>query len=719
MNANVSIWRDSSGIPHVEADTLSDLYRGQGFAHATDRGMQMLLMRILGQGRFSELLDSSDEALEIDRFFRQANWAGETQPQIDTLTDETRTYLSGYCDGVNDVVLRKRPWEFRLLRYRPEPWRVDDSILLARMTSYLTLQQSQADMERLLVEMIQGGVTRDKLEELFPKQLAGLDEELLKKVRLSTRIVPSHVLWGAAVPRMSASNNWAVAGSRTESGRPLLAGDVHLEGNRLPNVWYEIVLRGPDRYAMGGSIPGAPGIIVGRNPDVAWCPTYAFMDSVDSWIEQCRDGRFYREPDQWHPFRERREIVLRKKKPPVEITFHENDHGVLDGDPHSEGVYLATQWSGARSGGETLQRILEMWNVSSVEEGMHTLGKLESCWNFLLVDRQGNLGYQMSGLMPVRREGASGLVPLPGWKAENDWKGFVPHEDLPRTLNPDEGFFATANEDLNRYGRVSPINLAMGPYRADRINELLTKGDSHTVDDMFRMHFDVYSRQAESFMKILRPVLPQTKQGEILSNWDCCYQTDSEGAFLFEQFYQALLAEVFGQGGPGKDVVAHLAEQTGVFVDFYVNFDRILLAEESAWFEARTREEIFRHVAAESLDVRMRMWGDVQQYFMAHLLLGGKLPRWLGFDRGPVTAIGGRATIHQGQIYRSGNRLTTFVPSFRLVADMAGDECFTNLQGGPSDRRFSRWYCSDLENWRSGRYKALSRDSGRQKRRFS
>jgi len=103
---------------------------------------------------------------------------------------------------------------------------------------------------------------------------------------------------------------------------------------------------------------------------------------------------------------------------------------------------------------------------------------------------------------------------------------------------------------------------------------------------------------------------------------------------------------------------------------------------------------------------------------MNHLLLGGKLPRLLGFDRGPITAIGGRATIHQGQIYRSGGRVTTFVPSFRLVTDMATGEVYTNLQGGPSDRRFSRWYCSDLKNWLSGRYKTVSSEKNQKRLRF-
>ncbi|NQT37474.1 MAG: penicillin acylase family protein, partial [Planctomycetes bacterium] len=132
------------------------------------------------------------------------------------------------------------------------------------------------------------------------------------------------------------------------------------------------------------------------------------------------------------------------------------------------------------------------------------------------------------------------------------------------------------------------------------------------------------------------------------------------------------------------------------------------LAGESVWFGDRTREEVYRCVAERALSIDPRPWGHGRGYMLRHLLLGGKLPRFLGFDRGPVTAIGGRATIHQGQIYRSGGRETTFVPSFRFVADLAGDDYFSNLLGGPSDRRFSRWYCSDLKNWRTGKYKKIA-----------
>jgi penicillin amidase len=715
---DVNIWRDEHGVPHVEATNENDLYWGQGVVHATDRAMQMLLMRILGQGRVCELLDPSDASLRMDTFFRRMNWAGNVSPQMEKLTYEGGEHLASYCEGVNFVLLKKCPWEFRLLGYRPEPWRPEHTIMISRMVGYVTLQQSQAEMERLFVQMVQAGIADDKLEELFPGLLEGLDRELLNKVRLAERVVPSDIVWQAGVPRMMASNNWVVSGAKTASGKPLLCNDPHLEGNRLPNVWCEVALHTKDRYAIGASMPGGPGIIVGRNPDVAWGATYAFADAVDSWVERCQEGKYFRELDQWLRFRGRREIIKRKKKEPVEVVFHENEHGVLDGDPSQDGYYLATRWAAGESGAATICRILEMWDVKTVEEAMDTLGRVETAWSFVFADRHGDIGYQMSGLVPRRRPGISGLVPLPGWKKENDWKEIVSHDELPRAFNPDERYFVTANQDLNRYGKAAPINMPMGPYRAERIDGLLEEGQNLTPTDMFEMHYDVYSPQAEKFMEILKPLLPETSQGEILREWDCRYTAESRGAYLFEAFYRRLLQDVLAAGGIGENVAAYLANETGMFADFYFSFDRVLLSNDSAWFGGESRGDVYRRVAEESLSIEPRPWGEKQQFVLRHLLFGGKLPKFLGFDRGPVTVIGGRATVHQGQIYRNAGRTTSFVPSFRFVADLSNDDFFSNLAGGPSDRRFSKWYCSDLKNWLSGKYKQIPSGPAGKKRRF-
>jgi penicillin amidase len=208
-------------------------------------------------------------------------------------------------------------------------------------------------------------------------------------------------------------------------------------------------------------------------------------------------------------------------------------------------------------------------------------------------------------------------------------------------------------------------------------------------------------------MRILMPLLPDTPQGKILRKWDLRYNPETEGAFLFEQFYQTLLQEVFGKNGFGKDVAAFLAKETGFFVDFFDNVDRVLLSEKSAWFGGENRDDLFRRIVADALTVAPTPWGAVNRIKLTHLILGEKLPALVGFDRGPVPLRGGRATPHQGQIYKSAGRVTSFTPSFRMVTDLAMDEVRTNLVGGPSDRRFSKWYCADLENWVNGKYKTL------------
>ena len=703
----MDIWRDKHGVAHISGRDQADVFYGMGYAHGTDRALQLLLMRILGQGRGSELLSADDEMLEIDIFFRRMNWKAGVSDEIQKMPTDARAICEAYCDGVNAALEKKQPWECRLLGYRPEPWRIEDIFILSRMLGYLTLAQSQGEMERLLVEMVHAGISEEKLHELFPGILQDMDVDLIKKIKLKERIISPASLWNTGAAPLMASNNWVVSGTRTASGKPMLANDPHLETNRLPNVWYEAVLKTPDRYLMGGSMPGMPGIFIGRNPDIAWGVTYAFMDATDSWVEYCKDGRYYREPNRWEAFNQRKETIQRKKKAPVDVVFYENEHGVLEGNPYEPGYYLATRWAPSDGGAAGMSGILQIWSAQTVEEGMALVGPIESAWNFVLADTAGNIGYQMTGRMPKRREGISGFVPLPGWDRQNDWQGFVDYTDLPRCINPASGIIATANQDLNKFGNAAPLNVMMGPYRADRIQDLLSQGDKLTCEDMYKIHFDVYSLQARDFMKVLVKCLPDTPQAEILKNWEYGYNADSEGAYLFEAFYKELYEEVFGSSGFGNGALNHLQAHTGIITDFYLNFDRILLSEKSAWFNDKSREHIYTRAAERALSRDPRPWGEARQVLLSHILFGGRLPRFLGFDRGPITIIGGRATPHQGQIYESAGRLTTFAPSYRMVIELADDAIHTNLCGGPSDRRFSKWYCSDLKNWESGKYKQL------------
>lgn len=706
----IRIDRDAGGVPHLQASTEADLYRALGYCHATDRGLQMLLVRILGQGRASEFLDASDEMLRLDRFFRRMNFAGGGEQEVAKLPPAHRALAESYCAGVNAALRRRVPWELKLVRYRPTPWTVADSILMARVIGFVALAQSQGDMERLLVEMVQARVPRRHLDELFSGLLDDLDAGLVRGVTLGERIVPTALRWSAIVPRAIASNNWVVAGRKTASGFPLLANDPHLEANRLPAVWYEIVAVVGRRFCIAATMPGMPALLLGRTNDVAWGATYAFMDGIDSWVEDCRDGCYRRVHDgreTWVPFRTRVEVIRRKRQPAVTLTFYENEHGTLDGDPTHPGSYLATRWaSGADTGAASLSATFQMLHAGEVTTGMNLLGQLETAWNWVLADRSGNIGYQMSGRMPVRRNGHTGLAPLAGCDPANDWQGFVAPSELPRLLNPECGFIVTANNDLNHLGRVRPINLPMGPYRAERIAELLSARADWEVAATQRMHLDVHSRQADRFMAVLRPLLPDTPAAAMLRGWDCGYDLASVGATLFERFYRALLIEVFG-AVCGAEVMRFLIEETGILTDFYFNFDQVLLKSDSVWYGEEGRDAVFQRVAARTLATPAGPWGAQQALQMKHLLLGGRLPLWLGFDYGPLPLAGGRATIHQGQLYRSGGRDTSFAPSYRLVTDLAEAAAHTALAGGPSDRRFSPWYTSGVADWIAGRYKTL------------
>jgi penicillin amidase len=412
----------------------------------------------------------------------------------------------------------------------------------------------------------------------------------------------------------------------------------------------------------------------------------------------------------------RKEVIRRKKHPPVELIFYENHHGVLDGNPNEAGYYLATRWSARDEvGAEALDSSCAILLAKTVEEGQAALGRVSnSSWNWVLADRTGSIGYQMSGKCPIRPPGVSGLVPLAGWDPANDWEGFHPPEVLPRALNPSKGFIVTANQDLNHLGKVHPINLCMASYRADRINEVLAQPGALSLEEMRKLQLDLFSPQAKEFMEILRPLLGEfaTTHGTAvkgLEDWDFTYSSDSEAAFLFEEFYRALICEVFGacEGSFGKPVLERILHETCLFFDFYGNFDQVLLSDKSAWFGKRSRADLYRTALSKALSVPPQPYGQTRKLRMRHLLFGGKLPLFFGFDR-MLEMPGNRATVHQGQIFRGGGRELSFAPSLRFLTDMATDEVQTALAGGVTDRPFSKWYANGLADWVAGQYKTLS-----------
>ena len=442
--------------------------------------------------------------------------------------------------------------------------------------------------------------------------------------------------------------------------------------------------------------------------------TYGFMDMIDYFVEECQDGGYRRGHD-FVPLKTRAETIQRKGGSPTVITIRETDLGVLESDPREpeleDGFYLTRAWSAHKVGGAgSLNALARMPLVNSVRLAQHVFREVTMSCNWVIADRDGNIGYQQSGLLPDRTH--SGLHPVPAWREESRWQGFVPSDRLRSELNPVEGFLATANDDLNPIDGPLVINLPMGSYRVDRIRELLSEGESHTLIDMQRIQNDVYSLQAKRFMEVLGPLLPETFAGRLLAGWDLRYDRDSRGATLFETVYHALLREVFGKGLFGEEVWEATVNSTAIVADYYHLFDDMLLGEDGDCFGEEGRDGLFSRVLQEILtEVSLEAitpWGRRQQIMMKNIFFEGRLPRWLGFDHGPVELRGNRATIVQGGVFTAHGRQTTFTPSWRFITDLGDDNALTALAGGPSGRRTSRWYKTDIHRWLNGDYKTLS-----------
>lgn len=701
----ISFKRKDMGTFEIKTQTEEDFYYAMGYAHAHDRITQLLLMRILGKGTTSEHLVSDEVMLELDIFFRRMNWRSGLEEEIKKFSKEELKLAHAYCDGINKVILHKRPLHFKLFGYKPEPWTIADSMLISRMTGYISLAQSQGEIESFFLQLVQNGMSKEKVNELFPNILEGCDFESLKDIHFEEKVVPDGVKWLGLASAAIASNNWVISGDRSKSGNPILANDPHLETNRLPNIWYELSISLNDRYFKGCTMPGLPACLIGRTNDLSWGATYTFMDAMDSWVEDVKDGQYLKNGSRLD-FVKRTEIIKRKKKEDHVVTFYENEHGTVDGTPEKDGFYLTKKWASDSAGHQSVKAIREMFFAKDMSKGKDMIGQLEVSFNWVVADTKGNIGYQMSGLMPKRNPHWSGFYPAPGWDENYDWRGFVKHSDLPNISNPEDGLFVTCNQDLNEYGTEKPINVAMGDYRYRRVRELILAQEKHDEQSFQQIQNDLYSIQAAEITPYFIEHLTNAGQKEILEKWDFNYSLDQVAPTLFEAIYNGLIHELLS-ANIGKHATDHILEETGILADFYLNFDRIIHNKDSSWFDAVSRDQMIKNAIRQCEKIQLKRWGEINQFTMVNMFFGGKLPGFLGFDKGPVELRGGRSTVHQGQIYRSAGRVTSFTPSYRFVTDMSSDKIYSSLAGGASDNRWSKYYSNEVDNWQKGIYKEV------------
>ncbi|MBX7166254.1 MAG: penicillin acylase family protein [Pirellulales bacterium] len=716
--------RDENGVPHIEARTWTDALYALGYLHAIDRPTQMLFARAVASGRSAEMIADKPQLLETDRFFRRAGLDVWLDREIDRLDDRVFVQITAYCQGVNDgLKSSRRSLPMWAVGFERQPWTQQSVLLICNLLAFGGLVVGQLQNERLLLELAQTRIMPERLRELFAPLFDDADFDLLRQVKISNRLSDEALELITDLPRLAGSNAWAVAPTRSRTGGALLASDPHLEVNRLPAIWYEAVLRFGGRYVLGATLPGSPLVAVGRTPELSWGVTYFKGDNSDYFIEDCRPGEtadappLYRRGERWLPFDVRKETIFRKGQAHETMPVFFNDLGTLDADPQAEGpgLYLSTAWTGHQEGvGAGLGVWLDLVSCPTVRDAMDLVRECpQPTLSWVLADREGHIGRQASGCFPLRAEGHNGMLPVPAWDPCNHWQGLIPTHLLPGEYDPPSGFVSSANEACNPPDMQPLVTLPVPDYRKRRIDTRLTELTSATIDDMQQLQYDVVSTQAQDMVALFLPHLPEGDLKNRLANWDCSYTPNSYEATLFSRFYREVLLQIFGtdhdSGGIGWRRMLYLSTRVGFSSMVITLIDRLLHQEHSHWWEGHDKGELIRK-AAEGFSIEPEQpWAVTNAFCFTNRFFETKfVGRALGFHTAEMPMPGCFATPFQGHLLRSATRETTFAPSYHFVTDMSRQEAWTNVPGGTSESRFSRWYKNDIARWASGRYKLLS-----------
>ena len=714
--------RDEHGVPHLNAAKWPDALYALGFLHALDRGTQMLFSRSVASGHAAEEISYTAELWETDHFFRRVSLESGLEQEVAALDSQVREQLSSYCEGVNDGFKKSgQSLPMWATGFQPEPWDERSILLIGKLLSFGGLVVSQMQNERLLIELIHAGVNDAALRELFAPRLDDVDFELLRRITISNQLSNDALELISDLPRLAGSNAWAVSPARSASGCALLASDPHLEINRLPAIWYESVLRWGDDYVMGATLPGCPLFAVARTSRVAWGVTYMKGDTVDFFVEDCRKGGAtgwqYRRGTQWHDFELREEVLERKGAEPELLRVYHNRLGTLEATPDETGpgMYLSMAWTGNREGsGSAIAAWLDVVQASCTRAAMQVVRECQQptlCWVF--ADRDGHIGLQSCGRFPQRAAGHVGLTPIPAWDPDNHWRGWLPSDSLPSVFDPEEGFVATANEEMNPPELPMLVTQPLPGYRKRRITERLQELPSATIEDMQQLQYDTYSVQARDVLEVLLPYLPAGTLRERLAGWDCRYDHDSQEAALFHRLYVNVMFEIMGhEQGIGWRRIVYLCSRLGYSMMILRAADRVLFDEGSILLHGRDKGELIRRAAAKTADETTQTWSDVNYFHFTDRFFGNhQVGRILGFNSRRYPMRGNHATPFQGHVLQTATRATTFAPSYHFVTDFATDEAWTNLPGGPSESRFSKYYKIDIDRWFRGSYKRLATET--------
>ncbi len=701
LGAEVRITRDNWGVPHIFAESENDLFFACGYVHAQDRMWQMELSRRAGFGRLSEIFGK--RTLENDKFMRNIGLKEAAQRDFEKLLPRMKELLQSYSDGVNSWInTRKFNWppEFMLLRHRPQLWQPLDSLVIKEIMALLLCvdYQSEAVRGRLVKKL-----GAEKALQIMEEGISAAYSEI-EGLSLPEDLAP--------LPSQG-SNNWVLAGSRTESGKPLLANDPHLEIS-LPPIWYEVHLVSPGLNVIGVSLPGVPAVIIGHNESIAWGMTNSEVDVQDLYLEKLNPSRdSYLDGGEWKPLVKKEEVIMVKgQKQPERMEVSWTRRGPLVSPLIVKSKSpISLSWT-VHEGGQTMEAFYLLDRAESWIEFVEALKLFDApSQNFVYADREGNIGYYLSGKIPLRPELAA-LFPFPGWKEEGAWKGILEEGKKPYLFNPGQGFIITANNKISTDDFPHYLSFDWeAPFRAERIKELLFQKEKHNIDSLKTIQNDIYSKKGELFL----PYVWQIKDAEgkaeqalkILKGWDLLLSNGKEPA-LYEAFMKFFQEETFEDdlGEDFQNFNSHFRRKEAGLL-------RILSDPLSPWFDKKktqgveTREEIIKMSLERAYELLEKNYGPadnwdwmkINSFTFKHAL--GAVPVFKFFNRGPYPMNGDSFTVRVMSSSRNG----TLAASYRQIIDLGN---FKNsicvLSSGQSGHFKSRFYDDQIPLWIKGEY---------------
>jgi penicillin G amidase len=738
LKGNVDVYLDDRLVPHIYADHDEDAYFVQGYLHAKFRLWQMDFQTRVASGRLSEIAGA--DKLSIDRFFRRLGMvygAENTEASINANNPEMKATVDAYTAGVNAYIKQldpaEMPFEFKLMNYAPEKWTPKKTYLFLMFMSYdLTGRSAAADLQLTNTRDFLG---YDLFDKLYTNKQDSLDPIIPKgTVYQKPSIVPvkpakadstylhqnnsvayTNVQSPEAPDKNNGSNNWAVSGSKTKSGRPILCSDPHL-GLNLPSLWYEVQITTPTHSTYGASFPGSPAVIIGFNDSLAWGVTNAGRDVLDFYEIKFKDSseNEYWYNGKWNTVTKRTEVIKVKDSADVveQIPMTHWGPAMYDAhyqNPQSKGRNLAIQWKAhnASTGVETFYRLNRAKNYDDYIKAI----SLWACpgQNFVLATKSGDIAIKQQGSFVARWEHQGDFI-MPGDDSTYAWQGMIPNNENPTIKNPARGFVSSANQKPTDpsypyyLGTASSFPL----YRGISVNMHLIGMSNITAADMQALQ----TNNDNVFAATARPALMKYLQVDKLSpdakrmvtemnNWNLVNEENSKGITVFKIVWDSVTQAVWGD-----ELAASPIPLTKP--DDFVVLDQML--KDSNWSIAddiRTKDKVenFKDQVTLGVENATKKLLDLEKENKLEWSLY-KATRVLHLTKIPALSrmnlpIGGGMNIINATTEMHG-------PSWRMVVHLTDEiEAYGLYPGGQSGNPGSSYYDSFVDSWAAGKYYRL------------